>query len=180
MGNGAKTVGYTANGEASDWMLAERGIYALSPELGTQSLDSQKFFLDDFATIKDVASNNHPWMLYVTKQLQPWLHFNFTGIHENSQEKMLTFQIQNLGLTDLDQSSVKLVVNNSLFKEVRTTLGGKEISTHCAEDHCYHDVTGVAAQNHEQIQLHLIKSPGVEIGHQESITLEYWHNKALQ
>jgi hypothetical protein len=119
-------------------------------------------------------------MLYATKQLQPWLHFNFTGIHENSQEKMLTFQIQNLGLSDLDQSSVKLVVNNSLFSEVRATLGGKEISTHCAEDHCYHDVTGVAAQTHEQIQLHLIKSPGVEIGPQESITLEYWHNKALQ
>lgn len=83
---------------------------------------------------------------------------------------MLTFQIQNLGLTDLDQSTVKLVINNSLFKEVRATLGGKEISTQCAEDYCYHDVTGIAAQNHEQLQLHLIKSPGVEIRRKENIT----------
>lgn len=84
MGNGEMTVGYSANGEASDWMLAERGIYALSPEIGTKSRDSQHFFLEDWKTIKDVAAKNHPWMLYATKQLQPWLHFNFTGIHENS------------------------------------------------------------------------------------------------
>ena len=36
-GNGATTIGYTANGEASDWMLHELGIYALSPELGIDS-----------------------------------------------------------------------------------------------------------------------------------------------
>ena len=34
-GNGAITIGYTANGEASDWMLGVRGIYAISPEIGT-------------------------------------------------------------------------------------------------------------------------------------------------
>lgn len=36
-GNGASTIAYTANGEASDWMLHELGIYALSPELGLKS-----------------------------------------------------------------------------------------------------------------------------------------------
>lgn len=92
---------------------------------------------------------------------------------------MLTFQVQNLGLTDLEQSSVKVLVDNSLFSEVRATLGGKEISTQCAEDYCYHDVTGVAAQSKEQIQLHLMKAPGVEIGPEESLTVEYWHNKDL-
>ena len=34
-GNAVDTIGYTANGEASDWMLGERGIYAISPEIGT-------------------------------------------------------------------------------------------------------------------------------------------------
>lgn len=36
-GNGASTISYSANGEASDWMLYELGIYALSPELGLAS-----------------------------------------------------------------------------------------------------------------------------------------------
>ena len=34
-GNGATTVSYTANGEASDYFLGVEGIFALSPEMGT-------------------------------------------------------------------------------------------------------------------------------------------------
>lgn len=44
-GNGAVTVNYTANGEASDWMLGERGVIAMSPELGTAKFQSNNFFL---------------------------------------------------------------------------------------------------------------------------------------
>ena len=33
-GNGQQTIKYDANGEASDWMLGEYGIPALSPEIG--------------------------------------------------------------------------------------------------------------------------------------------------
>lgn len=33
-GNGRQTILYDANGEASDWMLGQCGIVALSPELG--------------------------------------------------------------------------------------------------------------------------------------------------
>jgi hypothetical protein len=34
MGNGKTTVGYEANGEASDWMLGAKKILSFSPELG--------------------------------------------------------------------------------------------------------------------------------------------------
>ena len=40
-------VGYTANGEASDWMLHERGIYALSPQLGMDDRATEHFFIKD-------------------------------------------------------------------------------------------------------------------------------------
>jgi hypothetical protein len=33
-GNAKNLVGYAANGEASDWMLHEKGIIVISPELG--------------------------------------------------------------------------------------------------------------------------------------------------
>ena len=39
-GNGAATVAYQANGEASDWMLASQGVYAISPELGINDPES--------------------------------------------------------------------------------------------------------------------------------------------
>ncbi len=38
---------YTANGEASDYMLAEKGIYAISPELGTSDNSTITFFIKD-------------------------------------------------------------------------------------------------------------------------------------
>lgn len=45
LGNAAKVIGYTANGEASDWMLAEKGIISLSPELGNDNkISSEKFY----------------------------------------------------------------------------------------------------------------------------------------
>ena len=37
VGNGASSIQYTANGEASDYMLSAFGIIAMSPELGTSN-----------------------------------------------------------------------------------------------------------------------------------------------
>lgn len=42
-GNGQQTIGYTANGEASDYMLGDRKVIALSPELGIQNTHSNHF-----------------------------------------------------------------------------------------------------------------------------------------
>jgi hypothetical protein len=50
-GSGILTVDYTANGEASDWMLKERGIYAMSPELGNIDRWSEEFFITHTDTI---------------------------------------------------------------------------------------------------------------------------------
>jgi len=44
-GNGAAAIDYTANGEASDWMLEHDGVYAMSPELGTSNHRTNGFFI---------------------------------------------------------------------------------------------------------------------------------------
>lgn len=54
-GNGTSTIGYTANGEASDWMLHELGIYAMSPELGLQIKQAENFFIGDPDALKIVV-----------------------------------------------------------------------------------------------------------------------------
>ena len=49
-GNGMNTIGYDANGEASDWMLATHGILSFSPELGSSGKNkhhSDTFFIKD-------------------------------------------------------------------------------------------------------------------------------------
>ena len=53
-GNGPKTVGYEADGEASDWMLVKHGILAASPELGTLDERSMDFFVDDRDVVTEI------------------------------------------------------------------------------------------------------------------------------
>ena len=53
-GNGAQTIKYTANGEASDWLLNSYNIYSMSPELGTVNKKSDEFFILNVADLKEV------------------------------------------------------------------------------------------------------------------------------
>ena len=55
MGNGATTVEYTANGEASDYLLNNKGIYAISPEIGTFNVKTNTFAIQNFADLLDLV-----------------------------------------------------------------------------------------------------------------------------
>ena len=69
LGNGAQTIHYTANGEASDWMLHERGIYAMSPELGIDSRYAETFFINNKQTLQDLIVQNSAWIEHTIKLL---------------------------------------------------------------------------------------------------------------
>ena len=73
LGNGAITIGYTANGEASDWMLGERGVYAISPELGTTSHSSETFFIKSEHALKKVLVENYDWLEKLMARFFPLL-----------------------------------------------------------------------------------------------------------
>ena len=66
-GNGAKTIAYTANGDASDWMLGERHILAFSPELGNGNNNSNAFYPNKKITF-DVLEKNLPSALYTVQK----------------------------------------------------------------------------------------------------------------
>jgi hypothetical protein len=70
-GNGATTIGYTANGEASDWMLQSHDVYSLSPELGTMSTRTANFFIKNPNDIKSLVKQNYGWITYAAAQLLP-------------------------------------------------------------------------------------------------------------
>jgi hypothetical protein len=63
-GNGKSTIGYTANGEASDWMLGEKGIVAFSPELGTAEKDTEGFYPEINLLVNAVLKANLNTALY--------------------------------------------------------------------------------------------------------------------
>ena len=43
-GSGIQSIFYTANGDATDWMLKEKRIFAVTSELGTKNRKSEVFF----------------------------------------------------------------------------------------------------------------------------------------
>ena len=71
VGNAISTILYTANGESSDWMLGELGIYAVSVELGGETQASRTWFIEDKEVLKDVLKNNERWMTNTMLYLEP-------------------------------------------------------------------------------------------------------------
>jgi Zinc carboxypeptidase len=69
-GNAMQAIRYSANGEASDWMLGVHGIVAMSPELGTKDRDSEDFFIRDAGTLKSIIVENAKWIWSVSKKMQ--------------------------------------------------------------------------------------------------------------
>ena len=70
-GNGAKAIKYTANGEASDYILGVQERYALSPELGDNTARSEHFFIKDSKTLKRVLEENFNWVELCISKLRP-------------------------------------------------------------------------------------------------------------
>lgn len=73
IGNGAGTIEYEANGEASDWMLGTEGIYAMSIELDTR----EEYFITDADDLKDVVISNYVWMESILLRYFPKLSLTF-------------------------------------------------------------------------------------------------------
>ena len=106
-GNGFSTVDYPANGEASDWMLGEWGILAMSPELGTSDKRTEQFFIKDPSVLKETVSKNYPWIKFTMLKLTSQVHFTLENVFEpkrkyyNSTEIVLRLQVsKNDGIFD--------------------------------------------------------------------------------
>ena len=80
-GNGQSTIKYTANGEASDWMLHDRGIIALSPELGVQGRNAETFFPNRITLIQ-ILKSNIDWVWYLVNKVGWELNLEVLEIKE--------------------------------------------------------------------------------------------------
>lgn len=68
-GNGAITIRYKANGEASDWFLGELGVISMSPELGIDSNLANTFFITSKEVLLDVLEQNYDWFWFTVLHL---------------------------------------------------------------------------------------------------------------
>ena len=95
-GNGFQTVDYPANGEASDWMLATHGIFAMSPELGlgrypSTNPDEKKteaFFISDPEALKNTLSENYIWLKQTALKLMSSVTLEVENVYETVRQEL--------------------------------------------------------------------------------------------
>jgi hypothetical protein len=63
-GNAYHTVGYTADGESSDYIMKEFGIPTVSSELANDDYNSNDFMLKSDNVVRSVLRDNYPWILH--------------------------------------------------------------------------------------------------------------------
>ena len=79
-GNGKATIGYTANGEASDWFLGEWDIIAMSPEIGGDALSNNGFFPPEKNILK-IVTPHYPFFLRLIQRATPELMYIYIYIY---------------------------------------------------------------------------------------------------
>eukprot|EP00347_Sterkiella_histriomuscorum_P015559 403356572 len=129
-GNGMQTIGYDANGEASDWMLGELGIISFSPELGTASKKADKFFISEKKVIQGVLQQNQKWIINTMKLLHAKIEVEVLNatyrLNQNGELEQqhdvdidLNVRVKNNGLRRLEKDSqITIKLNKELVKGI--------------------------------------------------------------
>ena len=81
-GSGIQSIFYTANGDANDWMLHEKRIFAITTELGTKDKKSEVFFPRK-EVMSEIADENFAWMNYTIHKVSSQIDVNVTSFNKN-------------------------------------------------------------------------------------------------
>jgi hypothetical protein len=71
----SSTTSYRCNGEISDYMLAVKNIFAISPSIGSSNIYSQTYFIDNSSILVKVLSDNYDWLFYTMQSILPQATF---------------------------------------------------------------------------------------------------------
>ena len=81
-GNAIEAIEYISDGEATDWQAAYLGLAASSPELGNNDIANDRFFSSSPTKVKQLMSDNWPWVEYSYKMLMPHMSVQIQNILE--------------------------------------------------------------------------------------------------
>ena len=135
-GNGMQTIQYTANGDATDWMATQNGMISISPELGTSSSLTEKFFPNQ-EWVQPIMEENYKWIFFTMMKLSSQLELKTTkfgrigwnetctDIDNNYKRFYIEIQLENLGFLEAFNVEIK-IIETAPFHIV--TIDGKDKS----------------------------------------------------
>lgn len=119
-GTAQQTIGYIANGEASDWMLAKHGIISFSPELGNDDKESQNFFTPKSSISKIIDYNFEAIQTFLNWNLPVFTQVKFSAnrvsnYQTNSTNYEAVVEFSNDGIANLYNVSVVIEYQSGSF-----------------------------------------------------------------
>jgi len=124
-GNAIDLLSYSSEGDASDWMLAEKGILSFSPELGNADFKSEKFY-PDISTALQILRENFSSALFGIQKSSYSLKFNF--IRTFNYKNNYNYEKTNFQNIDLDYlNNYKTVISLSENKNNKSVINQNNI-----------------------------------------------------
>ena len=103
MGTGPEMVRYVSNGEASDWILYNTGIIAMSPELGSSDIQSMNFDIWSVELEAEVVMENLVMPAYLLEKSLPQIRITpqSTTVQIMGSQILFFVDVSNTGLSDI-------------------------------------------------------------------------------
>ena len=103
MGTGPEMVRYVSNGEASDWILYNTGIIAMSPELGSSDIQSMNFDIWSVELEAEVVMENLVMPAYLLEKSLPQIRITpqSTTVQIMGSQILCFVDVSNTGLSDI-------------------------------------------------------------------------------
>jgi Zinc carboxypeptidase len=121
-GNAMKTIHYTAQGEASDWMALSKGLFAFSPELGTGDEESKTFYPKSEVQ-KDIIHQNFKIVQAFLKFHVPKLKIYHRGTNSVTVGLSSVFPLEDLQIHFDDEIPRDVLLNGQSVKDTLDELG---------------------------------------------------------
>lgn len=107
-------VGYSTDGEGTDWMFGEKEIISFSPELGSLNSDAQTFYLPKDLIFEVIQENYKVVDLFLNKNV-----FEVTEIDNGfMNNEKLVIEFKNKGLTNLISPEIIIKTESDFINNI--------------------------------------------------------------
>lgn len=173
IGSKFENSGRSINGEVSDWMFGEKGIYALSPELGTSDINTYTYFIRSPQTLKTMLAENQKWVYFAANTLLPQLNITLTSWTQKANSWHATFGIVNQGIAHIAPQTLNFYYNSEMF-DLAVTLDGKAYKVECeSQRSCKTELDQVPSLAAHSLQVDIAQKAGVQALREEDFRIVY-------
>lgn len=81
-------------------MLAEHGVLAVSPEIGTNNVLNNQFFIGTKETLLEVIQQNYPYIKYMIMKIGVQLMVKLEGSNFDNNDQVFV-KVANVGFSDI-------------------------------------------------------------------------------